>query len=121
MIAKAKRLGSLVLPFLILVGCGFSQWKPLDKTLFVTYTVGNVIDIAQTREIKRNERFTELNPLLDGMSVDGATATMIGTNIAIGFVADWIPSWRTSILGICSTTKWGFVIHNNSIGVEAKW
>ncbi|MFX0194562.1 MAG: hypothetical protein ACFFCW_00445 [Candidatus Hodarchaeota archaeon] len=101
-----------------LCGC-FSDWKPHQKILAVTYTTANIIDILQTKEIKRdNNGFKECNPVLDSLSRDEATAVQIGMNLAILGIADYFPKIRTPLLIGGNALSWGCVINNHQIGVR---
>lgn len=104
---------------IILTGC---SWKPLDRNLLIAYTAGNVIDILQTRTIKNdNNNFHEIHPILNSLSRDQATGFMIGTNVGLYFLSDYMEEWRTFILSGGNVLKWGLVIRNDSINVEMGW
>ena len=109
---------------LILILCLFltnCTWSMQDKALFSAYTVGNIIDIGQTRAVLSDDEYYEINPLLDGLNKDQATAVMLGTNLGLYFLSDYFEEWRTYILLGAVGVKWGLVIHNNKIGVEMEW
>lgn len=111
-----------ILMFVNITGCGVKNWKPVDQALMAGFTAGNVVDIFQTREIKRdNSGYSEQNRILDGLSRDQATAVMVGVNYGLYLLADKFPEIRTPLLGGANAIKWGFVIHNRGIGVRGRW
>ena len=86
---------SLILIVILLTGCaGIQKWDKKDQILFGTFAGIHTVDIFQTREIMiDNNGYKELNPILDGLSRDQATAAMLGGyahngNLAIGLFLD---------------------------------
>jgi Mg2+/citrate symporter len=97
-----------------------NKWSNLDKALFATYTVFNVVDILQTRYIMNDDNYYyEVNPVLKSAGRNGATALMVAANIIIYLGADYIgPKYRPWILTAASTLQIGISAHNYSIGVK---
>ena len=103
-----------ILIILLLTGCaGIQKWDKHDQILFASWAGINTVDIFQTREIMLdNNGYKELNPILDGLSRDQATAAMIGGYALVYFAAEYIPRWRTEIL-IGFTALSGVCVINN--------
>jgi len=103
----------IVILLLLLSAC---SWSPKDKALFTTYSVLNVVDMAQTNEIFHNEDYYEINPVL---AEGNFIPVMIGTNVLLYLIADWLPEkYRTYFLGGMIGIKVGLVGHNYSIGIR---
>ena len=108
----------IILCILFISGCGIKNWNKRDQILYGTYATLHTVDIFQTRYIKEpGSGYNELNPMLDGVGQNEATAIMVGGYLVTYLLAEYIPSWRTEILigsnvlsGIC-------VVNNHSIGV----
>ena len=97
---------------------GDNDWSTTDKALFATYTVFNVVDILQTRYIFESDEYVELNPILAPLGKNGATAAMIGANVAMYFIADYVgQKYRPIVLGTVATLSIGVTAHNYSIGI----
>jgi len=98
------------------------EWDKTDQALMTSYTVINIIDIGQTREILDNSRYHELNPVMKDMSPDTATLFMAGTNVVLYYSADWIgDEYRTPLLTVANCIKIGCVGKNISIGLGFGW
>ena len=99
---------------ILLTGCaGIQKWDKKDQILFGTFAGIHTVDIFQTREIMIDGNgYKELNPILDGLSRDQATAAMIGGYALVYLAAEYIPRWRTEIL-IGFTALSGVCVINN--------
>ena len=94
---------TLVPIFLVLLGCAGGPWSTRDKALFATYTIANVIDVLQTREIYDNPDFYEKNFIF---TKNNYIPLMVGANILAYLILDAISSrHRTKILiPLCGIT-----------------
>ena len=98
------------------------KWTTADKVMFTTYSALTVVDILQTRYAMDSDDFDEANPILEPLGKDGATAVMVGSNIALYFLVDRMnEKHRSPVLGILNMLKLGVVGHNAMIGVELGW
>jgi hypothetical protein len=98
------------------------DWTTTEKTLFVTYSALNVVDMLQTRFIFDSDLFYEANPILNKLGKNGSMVFMAGGNVALYFAIDYLPSkYRTWALGIMNVTKLGVVGHNAYLGVGFKF
>ena len=114
-----KKSAELSLVISLIFGATFLQaesWDVPDKILLGTYLIGETIDVLQTHEILRNDKFYELNPFIKS-DRDLAISAVITTGLVI-WLAHRFEEHRTKILAGCNFIKWGMVGRNYSIGVR---
>ena len=122
MATKQKLLITILIPFLVIgitTRANAEEWKTKDKVLLTTYLTGEVIDVLQTHEILRNDRYYELNPLIKN-DTDLTISAIITTTIII-VIANKLPKYRTLFLKTVNAIKWSLVINNHAIGVRIKF
>ena len=97
-------------------------WTETQQALAATYLTAHAIDWAQTRNIGRNPRYEEMNPILGRKPSSGKIdAYFIMTPILGYLVLDALPQYRTAILAVASLVEIGVVAHNYRIGIKANW
>ena len=100
----------IVLALFLIVNTGCAHWDNLDKTLYGSYLVGSVVDIATTQEILNNGG-CEKNPIMDGN--DAMVPVKVGVALGVLYIADKCDSkTRKWLLGIVNFIQWGVVVHN---------
>ena len=104
----------MIMAMLIFSGCG---WGKSHQIMMGTYIIAHAVDTMQTREIKSNERWRELNPGLNALSTDQATGVMIFSTGVIYLAAEKFPEYRTWIIGIPMALALACVFNNWQIGV----
>lgn len=110
-----------------------SDWTTTDTALQVTYSVLHVMDWLQTRQIAANpDRWHETNPILGEHpskgKVDAYFATTLIAHTAISYLLPKevdalgykVPArniWQMVWIGV----EAGYVAHNYSLGIQAKF
>jgi hypothetical protein len=108
----------VILSMLLCVSC-VTDWNRRDQILLGSYSAMHMVDIKQTREILSSPDYYEMNPILDGLTPNQATAVMLGSTVAFYFILDWLSEdWRTPVLLGANMLKFGLIQHNYSIGLE---
>ena len=105
----------LLIIILLLQGCA---WNKTDRALFATYTATHTIDIFQTREILSNDNYTELNPIMEGMTPNQSTLFMVAGYGLVYLLADKIPEYRTWIIAVPLAISIMCVTNNFSVGIN---
>lgn len=99
------------------------DWTSTDSALLGTAITGLAADWAQTRYIATEHGYHETNPLLGSHPSVGRVNTYFAGSIAgtVG-LALWMPRKpRTLFLGSMVALEIGLVIHNHSIGIQARY
>lgn len=102
----------------------FDQWDRTDYTLLATMTAAQVVDWRQTRRISEAPAtFHEINPLIgrhpDPGRVDMyfAASWLLKIGVAHVLPSDYRKLWLSGMIGM----SLGLVVHNDSIGIGARW
>lgn len=102
----------------------WKDWTPYQKGAAVVSIITTSMDIAQTRYIYRHpERWKEADPITshfkDG---DNATIYLIVSEMAVLFVADYLPSdLRSLVLTTKANLNGLMVVRNNGLSIKMKW
>lgn len=98
------------------VGSFFKPNKELNRILWCTYILGEILDVLQTIYILRHpEEYYEVNPLIKeekDIIVSGITTTA-----ALYAITELYPERSTTVLLGANAFKWGLVLHNKRIGL----
>jgi hypothetical protein len=99
------------------------EWSRADSYREATYLVLHTMDWAQTREIARNPSYYEQNMMLGKhpsvREVDRYFAAMALAHIGVAYLlpAEWRRPFQYVTIGV----ELGWVSHNFSIGLRAKF
>lgn len=99
----------------------FDEWTDKEKALAISYTAASYIDHRQTR-VGLRQGYKEANPIY-GSNPHRDKSILINTAfMAIGYAAIGYhkPDELNHLLLGGNVTRWGAVIHNDSIGVSWK-
>ena len=102
----------------------FDDWDGVDYALLGAMTAAQVIDWRQTRQIaEQPERFHEVNPLIGRHPNISRVDLYFVASFAVKLgVAHVLPSeWRKVWLGTMAVGSMCLVIHNDSVGIGARW
>lgn len=100
-----------------------SDWSSSDSALLGTAVTGLAVDWAQTRYIATGHGYHETNGVLGSQPSVGRVNTYFVASIAgtVG-LALWMPAKpRRLFLGSLAAVEIGLVLHNQSIGIQARY
>jgi len=118
-----KKLIILILLILPVAPVCADEWTQKDTQYQVVFIALTAVDWLQTKEIARNPRFSETNPLLGGnpnqQKIDIYFASSILAHTAISY---YLPRkyrriWQVCWIGIEAGTSW----HNVAAGVRIEF
>lgn len=88
-------------------------------TFLIIYTILNIIDIGQTRTIKTDKKFYEVNPILAKVPVNVASILQVVSNVVILYPAFTVDvKYSLPIMVACVLVKALIVANNVKIGVK---